>query len=449
MKTAGTLLTTIFPGEKKQEIRDSLSFTADAGVENQVVNLYPQAKFQTLEGFGGAFTDAAGYVFAQMPQDLRDKLIHAYYGPGGLGYVLGRTHLDSCDFSLEHYQAICGEDPEALDLTRGNQYILPMLQAAQEVFGQPIPLMTAPWSPPAFMKTNGQRNGGGALRPAYYGPYAEYLSQYLLALRKAGVHVARLTTQNEPNAVQTWDSCLFTAREEKTFLRDHLYPALQRHGLTDVELFIWDHNKERIFERACETIDETTDALIAGIAFHWYSGDHFEALDLTQSRFPGKKLVQSEACIEYRHFSPADFLQNAQKYAHDIIGDLNHGMTAFYDWNLLLDAQGGPNHVGNYCDAPFLYHADTGELEERASYAYLGHFTKHITPGARRIGLSRYTDALDVTAFENPDHSLVAVLLNRGDAPLPVVLRIPGAQSALELPGKSITTARIEKNGGA
>merc|ERR550514_1203125 len=38
-------------------------------------------------------------------------------------------------------------------------------------------------------------------------------------------------------------------------------------------------------------------------------------------------------------------------YAHDIMGDLNAGAAAWTDWNLLLDGKGGPNHLGNPCDA--------------------------------------------------------------------------------------------------
>jgi glucosylceramidase len=290
------------------------------------------------------------------------------------------------------------------------------------------------------MKTTGLRNDGGGLLEAYRGFYADYLCRYILEMRKAGAFITGLTTQNEPCAVQTWDSCLYTAAQEKAFIRDYLYPALQKHGLADVELFIWDHNKERVFERACGVIDGSTDSMVAGIAFHWYSGDHFEALELARGRFPDKKMVQSEACIEYRHFSPGAFLANARKYAHDIIGDLNHGMTAFYDWNLILDGQGGPNHMGNYCDAPFLYHADTGVLEERASYAYLGHFSKHIRPGARRIGFSRYRDAVEMTAFENPGGELVAVLLNQSGEAMPFTLRLEGGMTRLGLPGESIST---------
>lgn len=98
---------------------------------------------------------------------------------------------------------------------------------------------------------------------------------------------------------------MYSAEQEKEFLTDHLYPVMKQAGLEHVEIFIWDHNKERVFERACDLIDATTDGMIAGTAFHWYSGDHFEALNLVRQQFPDKKLILSESCLEYNKFDSA------------------------------------------------------------------------------------------------------------------------------------------------
>jgi glucosylceramidase len=256
-----------------------------------------------------------------------------------------------------------------------------------------------------------------------------------------------MSLQNEPNATQTWDSCVYTGAEEKAFLKDHMYPALVKNGLSEIEIFIWDHNKERVFERACEIIDEETDHMVAGIAFHWYSGDHFEGLDMVTQKFPGKKLIMSEACIEYCKFSKDDYLANAQKYGHDMIGNLNHGMTAFYDWNIILDEVGGPNHVKNFCDAPFLFDGDKKVLIEQNILSYIGHFSQYIMPGAVRIGYSKYTDKLEVTAFANidksMDKSIVAVILNQTKEWLPAVIRLNGQYTMIYIQPESISTAII------
>lgn len=437
-------VTTVFSHGRRVEQRQHFAFAASQGTENQVINLYLDRQYQALEGFGGAFTDSAGYVFSLMPPDLQQRLLETYYGADGIGYTLGRTHMDSCDFSLAHYEAMsdaADTDMASFSLKRGSQYILPLLHRAQEVHCSRIPMMVAPWSPPAFMKTTGERNGGGELKPEYHGFWANYLCRYMEELRKVGCDVRRMTVQNEPKAVQTWDSCIYTTAQEKEFIRDYLYPALREHGLDDVEIYLWDHNKERVYERVRDIMDTHMRDMVAGVAFHWYSGDHFEALDMVREAYPDLKMAQTEACIEYTHFGTGNTLANAQKYAHDLIGDLNAGMSAFYDWNLVLDENGGPNHVGNFCDAPLLYHTDTGVLEERNSLSYIAHFSRYIKPGARRIGFSRYTDAVEVTAFQNPDGSIATVLLNRTDDLLPAVIRLHGQETLLHVLPQSITTA--------
>lgn len=439
-------ISTTFPNNTKNTHSGKIPFSPEQGQELQVVNLHPEVEFQAFEGFGGAFTDSAGYVYAQMSDKTKKELLDSYYAPARMNYCLGRTHADSCDFSVKQYEAM--SDPEdrslcSFSLEHPQKYILPMIKDAHKVLGTQVKMMLTPWSPPAFMKTNGERSHGGKLKPGYEDFWADYLCRYIQELRAEGVNVCRISVQNEPKAVQTWDSCIFTPEEERDFLKHHLHPALVRHGLEDIEVFIWDHNKERLYERACIILDEETSPLVAGLAFHWYSGDHFEEVELVHQRFPDKKLILSEACIEYSRYDKGDGLANAQKYAHDIIGNLNAGMCAFYDWNLVLDETGGPNHVGNLCDAPYLYDTGKKELIERNTLAYLWHFSHFIMPGAVRIGMSRYTTQLDVTALKNPDGTLVCVLMNQEADVKTVFLRLNGQIAEISLPPRSITTAVI------
>lgn len=227
-------------------------------------------------------------------------------------------------------------------------------------------------------------------------------------------------------ALGTWAFCL---------LANHLYGVAS-----------WDHNKERAYERAMEAMaDEEAARLIDGVAVHWYSGDHFENLQLIRDRFPDKQIIFSEACVEYGVLGSGNDLRNAQMYAHDIIGNFNHGMNAFLDWNLLLDEKGGPNHVGNYCDAPIMYDTRTGELHKKLSYDYIGHFSRYIQPGAHRIGLSRFSDRLEATAFLNPDGSVCAVVLNRQAEDVSFFLRINGRVYPVTQAAGSIGTLQWER----
>lgn len=415
----------------------------DARQELHILNLYPGETFQTLLGFGGAFTEAAGWTLAQMPEEQRAAMLDAYFGPNGLGYTLGRAPIDSCDFALGNYSAVT--DPEdaalrTLSLSRDETYILPLCREA--LAREPaLRWMLSPWSPPAFMKSNGQKNGGGALLPAYRARWAEYLCRYVEEYRRRDLPVFALSVQNEPNAVQTWDSCLYTAEEERDFVTAHLSPALVRHGLEDVLLTVWDHNKERLFDRV-DTIcaESAANAAVGAAGFHWYSGDHFEALSLLARKYPEKKLIFTEGCIEYSRFSPHSGLANAQKYAHELIGSLNAGLHAFLDWNLFLNAQGGPNHVGNYCDAPVMADTDAGTFHTNLSYDYIGHFTRYLKPGAVRVASTRFTGALELTAFQNPDGTIAAVVLNRTGEGFDCFVRLGGRLFPLAVAPESIST---------
>lgn len=441
-------ITTTYENNVKKTVERIREFVDDGGRENQLINLYPHVKYQTLEGFGGAITDSAGYIFSLMNDGQKREMLEKYFGRDGLRYRLVRIPIDSCDFSLEHFEA----DPEEADQTfenfsfeRVERYILPLLDAATEIYGDDLEIMLSPWSPPAYMKTNGERNNGGSLKPEYNKRWAEYICRYIEEYRRRGYKVTRLTMQNEPKAVQPWDSCVYTAKEQRIFLKDYMYPALKAHHLEDIGIYIWDHNKERALEWAETIIDADTDSLVKGIAFHWYSGDHFEVLDMIRERFPDKELLLSEACIEYRHFAPDDYIHNAQKYAHEIIGNFNHGMRTFIDWNILLNEEGGPNHVGNYCDAPFLYDTGKGRLMEGNIYGHIWHFGHFIEPGAARIGFSRYTDKLEVTAFQNRSN-IVFVLLNRTGEKLDAYIRLHDQCVRVEAEPDSISTGIIEED---
>jgi hypothetical protein len=67
------------------------------------VTIDPASTFQSIIGFGGAFTEASAYNYFKLPVPLRDKFLEAYFGEKGIGYSVGRIHINSCDFSLGSY----------------------------------------------------------------------------------------------------------------------------------------------------------------------------------------------------------------------------------------------------------------------------------------------------------------------------------------------------------
>lgn len=444
------IMTQYVQGKKERAEIIRLADDARRTQERDLINLYPEITYQEIEGFGGAFTDASGFVYSRMPEDLQRQFIRAYFSLEGLGYTCGRTSIDSCDFSRETYESDGDPDDPALsrfDVSRAAEYVLPLLRAAQKEAGRDMTLMFTPWSPPAWMKTNASRLHGGRLKEENYGLWAEYICRYLQEFEKLGAKAVYLSPQNEPKAAQTWDSCLFTAEEERVFIRDHLHPALVKNRLDNVQLLIWDHNKERALDRALQILgDPETAKRVSGVAVHWYSGDHFEALQMIRDAFPDKKLVFSEGCVEYSLYNAQNHLRNAQMYAHEIIGDLNHGMRLFLDWNLLLDEQGGPNHVGNFCDAPVMFDTKAHELKYNLSFDYIGHFSRFLRPNARRAGLSRYSEQLEATAALNPDGTLAAVVMNTAKESVSFGLRMKDRVWPVEIAPESIATFVFDKD---
>lgn len=428
----------------QEEVRDM----AEIGCMN-LVKPYPRHVHQQMKGFGGAFTEAAGYCYGRLPQEKKQEFLEAYFGDSGLRYNLGRTHINSCDFALGNYDALpdgavmkepdngaqeCAQGLAGiggigcdngvhLDMTRANQYVLPLIKDAMGVRSGRIDFLLSPWSPPACMKTNGEMNHGGQLKSQYRSAWADYIAGYIKELQKEGLSIRYLTVQNEPEAVQTWDSCIYHAKEEMEFVRDYLYPALQAAGLSEIRILVWDHNKEIVFERAEDILSDVRAAeMIYGIAVHWYTGDHFQGMALVKEIYPDKEIFFTEGCVEYSRFMDSDETAKAEMYAHDMIGNFNSGVSAFFDWNLLLDDKGGPNHVGNFCAAPVMLTEDGQDFEKRLPYYYIGHFSRYVEKDAFAVPVTTYSSDVEACGFVNPSGEKVLILLNRREKAVAVTV---------------------------
>lgn len=419
-----------------QEMEEKL-MEGDGG-EMQQVCVHPSISYQQILGMGGALTEAAAYTYARMSAEKQQQLLALFFGDGN-HYNFCRLHIQSCDFALGNYAYVEDAKDTGLDsfsIERDRKYIIPFAKAALEKNSK-IQFLASPWSPPAFMKTNGEMNHGGKLKKEYYQMWADMVARYVSAYRDEGITIQQLTVQNEPAAVQTWDSCIFSGVEEAEFACRYLRPALDRAQHSDVKINVWDHNKEKILERAAESFSvEGARDVIDGIAFHWYTGEHFDALAEVHRQYPDKALIFTEGCVEYSRFEVENQIQNAEMYAHDIIGDFNAGMNGFIDWNLILDRQGGPNHVGNYCDAPVMCDVDADTIDVKLSYSYIGHFSRFIRPGARRILVSKYSPDIETTAFQNEDGGKVLVILNRSEKEVEFVVSVEGKRSGKMKIGK-------------
>jgi glucosylceramidase len=286
---------------------------------------------------------------------------------------------------------------------------------------QKINLLASPWSPPAFMKDNHSMIKGGKLLKEYYDVWAKYYVKFIEEYRKRELSIWGITVQNEPAAVQRWDSCIYTAEEERDFVKYHLGPIMKNSSASDVRILIWDHNRDIMVQRAKTVLeDKEASKYVWGTAFHWYESEAFENVGEVKRLFPDKGLLFTEGCQEGGvHF---ESIKTGERYARNMIGDFNHFCQGYIDWNLFLDNTGGPNHVNNLCDSPLIVDIFPEKVIQQSSYYYIGHFSKYIRPNALRIHFENNHPFLKVTAFINQDQSKVVVLLNESELDTTTVL---------------------------
>jgi len=374
----------------------------------------PDRTFQTIEGFGGAFTDAAADVFASLPPTSQAAFLEKSFDPAkGNGYTLCRTTIHSCDYAagMYTYDDVPGDSKlEHFSIEHDRKYRLPFIKRALATSGGRLRLYASPWSPPGWMKTNGEMKHGGKLLPEYRQTWADYFVKYVKAYAAEGVPIWGLTVQNEALATQVWESCIFTANEERDFVRDYLGPTLHKSGLADVKLMIWDHNRGLVYQRAAAAYkDPEASRYIWGTAFHWYVGNHHDNVRQLHDAFPDKALLFTEGSVR-------GTWEAAFRLAQNVIRDLNNWTTGWTVWNLLLDDSGGPRHAGGLMGGTIV-NADlqTGELTFNPPYYAFGHFSRFIKPGARRIVCTSSSDDFLATAFLNPDGKIAVVVTSLVD----------------------------------
>jgi glucosylceramidase len=421
---------------------DVSSEIRDSDLKLPEVLIDPARKQQRFLGFGGAFTESSCYVLSLMSPEERRGVLADYFSPEGLRYALGRLAINSCDFSLGSYDYLTPKDEtlKTFSVAREDRYVVPAIREATLAHGSPLLWVASPWSPCAFMKDNGSMLQGGHLLSADYPLWARYECLYLLAMRKRGINVAFVTLQNEPQAAQVWESCLYSPEEEGGYALV-LREALDKNGLQDVKILIWDHNLDILPERVAATFGiKGVKAAVAGVAFHWYGPEAFANLAKCRAAYPDKEFLFTEGCVEgLNHPFGEGAFASAERYARNIIGDLAHGAEGWIDWNLVLDEKGGPNHAGNDCEALIQYDSEKKRLVHNPSFYGMAQFARFIAPGADILS-SAEVPGLKVVSAQNPDGSLVAVCLNEGSVNLKASYRLGPTAFSYETPAHTLTT---------
>lgn len=430
---------------------ESLTFSElTQPTERQIcVFVNPDKTFQSFLGIGGAVTDASAEVFAKLPVEKQQEFLKAYYNKdSGIGYTLMRTTIHSSDFSSGSYTYIEEGDTalKTFTIEHDRKFKIPLIKKATAAAGGKITLYASPWSPPAFMKSNKSMLKGGTLLPEYFQPWANYFTKFVKAYEKEGMPIWGISLQNEPMAIQTWESCIFSAEAERDFLKNYLGPTMKKEGLGAKNIIVWDHNRDLMLQRANVIFSDPEASKYAwGMGFHWYEtwtkGDQmFENVARVHEAYPNKNLMFTEGCIEKFDAKKYQFWDNGERYGSSMINDFNNGSVGWTDWNILLDENGGPNHVGNFCFAPIHADTKTGELIYTPSYYYIGHFSKFIRPEAKRVSTAVSRSSLLSTSFLNKDGKMVTVVMNQSDAEVQYYLCVGNQAAQITILPNSIQT---------
>ena len=409
--------------------------------------------------------------------------------------------VDSDGFSVAQYPNI--KDPQ-FD-------VLPMIKEAYAIKSkqteQDLRIVASAWTAPKWMKTindyyikptaqNNYQGTGGELKPQYVATYADYIIKYLDAYKKQGIDIWALTPVNEPHGNSgQWESMHFTPKSQNEFIKSHLGPKLAASEHDEVKLLIYDQNRDEMEHWTDEILgDEDTAPYVYGTAVHWYESTtqvNEETFERVHEKFPDFSIIHTEGTIddlgkdapegildpirfkESNWFKNDDFWWNdnatdwaytatwapkaedhpiytpVHRYARNIIVSLDHWLEGWIDWNIVLDAQGGPNHVGNFCGAPIMIDTQNGDIYYTPIYYVLSQFSKTIRPGDKALQVETKltgldSDALHASAAVN-DKGLVSVqLLNTTKEPISFSLQFGEQYTEVVMSANALQTIRVQ-----
>ena len=372
---------------------------------NNVIEILDNKKITKFYGFGSAITESSGFNYNKLSVDNKIMFINDYFSKDGLNYNYGRLSIGSNDFSLNSFSYAKKPDLSDFNIDQDKKYVIPFLNDILDK--KKISLIASPWSPPRMYKRLPILRWGIKLSKKRYEDYSLYLLRFINEYKKLGIKIDYLTMQNEPMARQRWESCKFTISEQKEFIYIYLMDKLK-----DAKILLWDHNKDNLYNIVNELhIDND---IIAGVAFHFYTGHCFEEIKKLREKYPDKLLINSEMCCGYSKYNEKEWISAAEYYLKDIIGDMNSGVNAYLDWNILLDENGGPTHSKNYVKSASIRVND--EYIKTPIYYYLYHVSHFIGNECTIIENKNNTN-LKVVGFKSKD-KLSVILMNNSNQPI-------------------------------
>jgi glucosylceramidase len=418
---------------------------AGAATGDEAVALDSTKRFQRMQGWGAAMTDASAELFSKLPEDKRRAIMAELFGRenGGLGFSFTRLTVGASDFSPTHYSYDDppGNEPDPelrhFSIEPARRYVLPRTREALTINPQ-LMVMISPWSAPAWMKTS-KSLIKGQLEPRYYDAFARYIARTVEEFGREGVPVSMLTIQNEPDfEPDNYPGMRINSPERAIVIGRHVGPVLRSRGLK-TQILDYDHNWDNPEMPWIVLSDPLARKYISGVAWHCYEGD-VPAQSQVRDAFPDKEVWFTEC--SGGNWAPKFGETLGWMTEKLIIGSSNHWSRGTLMWNLALDPAHGP-HKGGCGDCRGVVTIDpaTGAITRNVEYYALGHASRFVLPGAYRIAASNRVEGVESTAFLNPDGSRVAIIYRKsGDGP--ANLSIDGKRYSVPLALGSVATVR-------
>lgn len=400
------------------------------------IELLPDHTFQSILGFGGAFTDAACNVFSRMPAGLRKRLFHELFEELRLNTC--RTTIGASDYSTEAYTYDESSEPdpqlEHFSIAHDRKWVLPMLRQALKV-NPDLFLFSSPWTPPGWMKPTNSMFGGNMAR-RYMDAYARYFVKFIAAYKKAGVSIRAVTVQNEVDTDQggAMPQCSWPQEYEVDFVRYFLGPALAKHA-PDVLIWCIDHNPN-LWGRALSSL-EAPDfrRFVDGIAWHTYGGDQWR-ISYVHDAVPDVSAYWTEGGPDV---TDPNYARDWARWGRSFTQSLRNRCRSLTVWNLALDENGHPN-IGPFpCGGLVTVNSRTHAVTRSGQFYALAQFSKHVRRGATVFESLSALANVDHVAFCNPDGERVLVVTNSGEART-VSVRLGGKVADIGLEANSIST---------
>ncbi|MFG3040988.1 ricin-type beta-trefoil lectin domain protein [Streptomyces sp. NPDC048330] len=422
-----------------------LAFQAGNGGAGTNITVDENTRYQTFTGGGASFTDTAAWLMkgsGALTQATRDATMRKLFSPTeGIGLSFVRNPMGGSDlarFGYTYDDVPAGQTDPALtrfSLAHDLQDVLPLTRQARQLNPQ-LTLVASPWTAPAWMKDNGQLNGGW-LKAEHYGAYADYFVKYLQGWRDQGFPVDYVTAQNEPTCCSGYPSMSWNGSGLAYFTKSELLPKLRTAGLA-TKVLAHDWNWDTYDAYAAQTVDDAavrSHPNFGGVAWHGYGGDVAKQTEIHQ-RYPQLDAFQTE-------HSGGTWIANQQREdMTNIIDYTRNWAKSVTKWSLAVDQNRGPHNGGcGTCDGLITVHngdARHGQVDYTVEYYTMGHLTKFVKPGAQRIAST--SGAVPNVAWRNPDGSKALIAYNDAAGAQTVSVNWGGQRFTYSLPGRTSAT---------